>query len=96
MVGSGGVGIVNSSHQPVMHANFLGKTALAKRLASGTYSADYHPTRADSYTKTLLVDGHKVSLDILDTAGQESFSAVHTHNNLFLHLSISIDEGQLL
>lgn len=54
----------------------VGKTALATRLLSGSFPTEYHPTRADSYSKVITVDGLKCTLDILDTAGQEAFSAV--------------------
>lgn len=36
----------------------------------------YEPTRADSYRKTVILDGEEVKIDILDTAGQEDYAAI--------------------
>ena len=35
---------------------------------------EYDPTIEDSYNKALTVDGKSVTLDILDTAGQDEYS----------------------
>lgn len=37
---------------------------------------DYEPTKADSYRKKVVLDGKEVSVDILDTAGQEDYAAI--------------------
>ena len=37
---------------------------------------DYDPTIEDSYQKQCVIDGTVAKLDILDTAGQETFSAM--------------------
>ena len=37
---------------------------------------DYDPTIEDSYTKQCVIDDKVAKLDILDTAGQEEFSAM--------------------
>ena len=37
---------------------------------------DYDPTIEDSYTKQCVIDNKVAKLDILDTAGQEEFSAM--------------------
>ena len=37
---------------------------------------DYDPTIEDSYTKQCVIDDQVARLDILDTAGQEEFSAM--------------------
>ena len=38
--------------------------------------ADYEPTKADSYRKTLVLGGSECQIDILDTAGQEDYAVV--------------------
>merc|ERR1712154_753885 len=40
---------------------------------------EYDPTIEDSYTCMVQVDGQQEQLDILDTAGQEQFSALQHH-----------------
>ena len=40
------------------------------------FVTDYDPTIEDSYTKQCFVDDKVAQLDILDTAGQEEFSAM--------------------
>lgn len=37
---------------------------------------DYEPTKADSYRTNAKVDGQDVTVDILDTAGQEDYAAI--------------------
>ena len=40
------------------------------------FVTDYDPTIEDSYTKQCVIDDKVAKLDILDTAGQEEFSAM--------------------
>ena len=54
----------------------VGKSALTVQLVSGHFLESYDPTIEDSYRTTICVDGTNVMLDILDTAGQEEFSAL--------------------
>lgn len=37
---------------------------------------DYEPTKADSYRTSINVEQQAANLDILDTAGQEDYSAI--------------------
>lgn len=60
MVGSGGVG----------------KSALTLQFMYEEFVEEYEPTKADSYRKRVVLDGEECSIDILDTAGQEDYSAI--------------------
>ncbi|KAF9898988.1 hypothetical protein BX616_003387 [Lobosporangium transversale] len=60
MVGSGGVG----------------KSALTLQYMYGDFVEEYDPTKADSYRKKVMLDGHDCQIDILDTAGQEEYAAI--------------------
>jgi len=60
MVGSGGVG----------------KSALTLQFMYDEFVAAYEPTKADSYRKKVTLDAEECSIDILDTAGQEDYSAI--------------------
>ncbi|KAI1728872.1 ras family domain-containing protein [Ditylenchus destructor] len=60
MVGSGGVG----------------KSAVTLQFMYEEFVEEYEPTKADSYRKRVLLDGEDCSVDILDTAGQEDYSAI--------------------
>jgi len=60
MVGSGGVG----------------KSALTLQYMYDEFVYDYEPTKADSYRKSVMLDGEEVQIDILDTAGQENYAAI--------------------
>jgi Ras-related protein Ral-A len=60
MVGSGGVG----------------KSALTLQFMYEEFVEEYEPTKADSYRKRVVLDGEDCSIDILDTAGQEDYSAI--------------------
>ena len=45
-------------------------------LVMSTFTEMYDPTIEDSYTKQTVVDDETVRLDILDTAGQDEYSAM--------------------
>ena len=60
----------------VLGSGGVGKSALTIQLVQGRFSAAYDPTIEDSYKKTIVVDGKELSLDILDTAGQDDFAAI--------------------
>lgn len=54
----------------------VGKSAITIQFTSSVFAADYDPTIEDAYRIDAEIDGEVVGLDILDTAGQEVFSAV--------------------
>nr|ABD65421.1 RalA [Suberites domuncula] len=60
MVGSGGVG----------------KSALTLQFMYDEFVEDYEPTKADSYRKTVVLQGQECQIDILDTAGQEDYAVI--------------------
>eukprot|EP01097_Dermamoeba_algensis_P006068 TRINITY_DN3826_c0_g1_i1.p1 TRINITY_DN3826_c0_g1~~TRINITY_DN3826_c0_g1_i1.p1 ORF type:complete len:209 (-),score=62.59 TRINITY_DN3826_c0_g1_i1:147-773(-) len=63
LVGSGGVG----------------KSAFAVRFLEGRFIESYNPTIEDSHSKEWTVDGQPHLLELLDTAGQEEYSALRDH-----------------
>lgn len=46
------------------------------RFIYNRFVAEYDPTMEDSYRKQIKVDGEECLLDVLDTAGQEEYSAM--------------------
>ena len=62
----------------VLGSGGVGKSALTIQLVQRRYVAAYDPTIEDSYKKMIAVDGQDVSLDILDTAGQDDFAAIRS------------------
>eukprot|EP01121_Diplochlamys_sp_Union-15-3_P009314 TRINITY_DN2536_c0_g1_i4.p1 TRINITY_DN2536_c0_g1~~TRINITY_DN2536_c0_g1_i4.p1 ORF type:complete len:201 (-),score=41.72 TRINITY_DN2536_c0_g1_i4:49-618(-) len=54
----------------------VGKSALTLQLVQNYFVDDYDPTIEDSYRKQVNIDDETVLLDILDTAGQEEYSAM--------------------
>ncbi|KAH3760826.1 phosphoribosylpyrophosphate synthetase [Pelomyxa schiedti] len=61
LVGGGGIG---------------SKTAMVIKFVQGHFITEYDPTIEDSYFTTRMIDGVMFKLDILDTAGQEEYSAM--------------------
>lgn len=59
----------------------VGKSCLTIQFIQNHFVSDYDPTIEDSYRKQLSVDGVAVMADILDTAGQEEFSAMRDSVN---------------
>jgi len=54
----------------------VGKSAITIQFIQSYFVTDYDPTIEDSYTKQCVIDDNVARLDILDTAGQEEFSAM--------------------
>lgn len=54
----------------------VGKTALTIQLCSHHFVEEYDPTIEDSYRKQVVIDDKPALLEILDTAGQEEFTAL--------------------
>jgi len=54
----------------------VGKSAITIQFIQSYFVTDYDPTIEDSYTKQCVIDDNVAKLDILDTAGQEEFSAM--------------------
>jgi len=60
----------------VVGAGGVGKSALTVRFIQGNFIERYDPTIEDSYRKQMEVNGTACMLDIMDTAGQEEYSAL--------------------
>lgn len=54
----------------------VGKSALTVQFIQGHFIDEYDPTIEDSYRKDVTLDGKPITLDVLDTAGQEEYSAM--------------------
>uniref|UniRef100_A0A671FB46 HRas proto-oncogene, GTPase n=1 Tax=Rhinolophus ferrumequinum TaxID=59479 RepID=A0A671FB46_RHIFE len=54
----------------------VGKSALTIQFFQNHFVEEYDPTIEDSYRKQVVIDGETCLLDILDTAGQEEYSAM--------------------
>ena len=63
----------------VVGAGEVGKSALTIQLIHNQFVEEYDPTIEDSYIKPVVIDGKTSFLHILDTAGQEEFSAMRVH-----------------
>eukprot|EP00753_Platysulcus_tardus_P017373 PLAT6387.1.p2 GENE.PLAT6387.1~~PLAT6387.1.p2 ORF type:complete len:190 (+),score=108.44 PLAT6387.1:73-642(+) len=60
----------------VLGGGGVGKSALTIRLVTDNFLEEYDPTIEDSYRKQVVIDESTALLDILDTAGQEEYSAM--------------------
>ncbi|KAL5266485.1 hypothetical protein ACHWQZ_G003770 [Mnemiopsis leidyi] len=60
----------------VVGAGGVGKSALTIQLIQNYFVDEYDPTIEDSYRKQVVIDNDTCLLDILDTAGQEEYSAM--------------------
>ena len=60
----------------VVGSGGVGKSCITVRFVQGKFIKKYDPTIEDFYRKQIDVDAEAVMLDILDTAGQEEFSAL--------------------
>jgi len=67
----------------------VGKSAITIQFIQSYFVTDYDPTIEDSYTKQCVIDDTVAKLDILDTAGQEEFSAMREQELLRGNIQIS-------
>ncbi|ORE10910.1 ras-like protein 1 [Rhizopus microsporus var. microsporus] len=54
----------------------VGKSALTIQFIQSHFVDEYDPTIEDSYRKQCIIDSETALLDVLDTAGQEEYSAM--------------------
>jgi len=74
--GSGGTSVASGYKLVVVGGGGVGKSAITIQFIQSYFVTDYDPTIEDSYTKQCVIDNKVAKLDILDTAGQEEFSAM--------------------
>jgi len=60
----------------VLGPGAVGKSALTLRYAQGQFVRDYDPTIEDAYRHNTIIDDRPCLIDILDTAGQEDYTAL--------------------
>lgn len=60
----------------IMGDGGVGKSALTIQFVHYHFVEQYDATIEDSYRKQAVVDGHPTLFDLLDTAGQEEYSAM--------------------
>jgi len=56
-----------------------GKSALTIQFMENRFVEDYDPTIEDLYRKQCVIEEEETLVDVLDTAGQEEFSAMREH-----------------
>lgn len=62
----------------VLGAGAVGKSSLCIRFTQEKWVEKYDPTIEDSYRRQFEVDGYARMLDILDTAGQDEYTAMRS------------------
>ena len=67
---------MNECKMVVCGSGAVGKSALTIQCIQNFFCDGYDPTIEDSYRKTVRVDDEVTLMDILDTAGQEEYSAM--------------------
>lgn len=74
-----------------------GKSAMTVKFMSGVFIEKYDPTIEDCYRKEMEVGGTAIALDILDTSGQEEYSALRDlyirRSNTFLLVYSIVSEN---
>lgn len=69
-------GLVREYKIVVVGGGGVGKSALTIQFIQSQFVDEYDPTIEDSYRKQCVIDGETAFLDVLDTAGQEEYSAM--------------------
>ncbi|KAH3732923.1 Ras subfamily protein [Pelomyxa schiedti] len=74
--GTSSPAVVRSIKMVVVGDGGVGKSAITLQFVQKIFTTEYDPTIENAYRKAISVDGETWVLDILDTAGQEEFSAM--------------------
>lgn len=53
----------------VVGATGVGKSSLCLQFSRNRFEESYEPTIEDYYRKSVVLSGHEIMLDIIDTAG---------------------------
>ncbi|KAH6600353.1 hypothetical protein BASA50_002364 [Batrachochytrium salamandrivorans] len=69
-------GFVREYKIVVVGGGGVGKSALTIQFIQSQFVDEYDPTIEDSYRKQCVIDQETALLDVLDTAGQEEYSAM--------------------
>ncbi|RMY74633.1 hypothetical protein D0862_14073, partial [Hortaea werneckii] len=70
------VGFLREYKLVVVGGGGVGKSCLTIQLIQSHFVDEYDPTIEDSYRKQCVIDDEVALLDVLDTAGQEEYSAM--------------------
>ncbi|KAF7989819.1 hypothetical protein HCN44_008493 [Aphidius gifuensis] len=82
----------------IVGAASVGKSSLVIQFTHHHFIEMYDPTIEDSYKKQVVIDGETCTLDILDTAGQEEYSAMRdqymrTGEGFLLVFALNLEES---
>jgi len=69
----------NQYHMAVVGGGSVGKSCLTIQFVKHFFVNDYDPTIEDSYRSQVVIDGSACILNIMDTAGQDLYSAMRDH-----------------
>jgi len=69
----------NQYHMAVVGGGSVGKSCLTIQFVKHFFVTDYDPTIEDSYRSQVVIDGSACILNIMDTAGQDLYSAMRDH-----------------
>ena len=60
----------------------VGKTSLIVSYTTNGYPSEYVPTAIDTYDVTVNVDGEPLTLEMVDTPGQDDFDTLRQENSI--------------
>ncbi|KAJ3436156.1 ras-like protein rasb [Anaeramoeba flamelloides] len=66
----------DTNTKAVVGGGGVGKSCLTIRFLRNMFVENYDPTTEESYRKDLLLDDQAITLEILDTAGQEEYKII--------------------
>lgn len=68
----------------------VGKTAICIQYIKGQFTEGYIPTIEDEYLKTIEYEGKNLTIDIVDTAGQDDFKEMRSRYYGSVHAIIFV------
>ncbi|KAJ6562594.1 small GTPase superfamily [Mycena capillaripes] len=76
---------LNTRKIVILGSRSVGKSSLVKQFIDGHFSESYYPTIEATCTKTITYKGSDYPCEIIDTAGQDEFSQLHSHHAIGVH-----------
>lgn len=69
----------------VLGSRSVGKSSLVTQFVENQFVTQYYPTIENTFTKAIKHNGQEYECDIIDTAGQDEYTILHSRHAVGIH-----------
>ncbi|KAF8325284.1 small GTPase superfamily [Cantharellus anzutake] len=77
--------IFNKRKIAVLGSRAVGKSSLIIQFTDNVFHPNYFPTIENTFTKQINYKGREYDCDIIDTAGQDEYTPLHSRHSIGVH-----------